>query len=111
MGDREFVKIIVYVPVTHAEQIRSALAMAGAGKWNKYDSCSFSVRGVGRFRPLKGADPFLGKEGKIEEVEEERIEAICPRELYKTVMAAVRAAHPYEEPAIEVIAVLDTASS
>lgn len=97
---------MVYVPVIHAEKIRTALADAGAGQIGNYDFCSFSVKGIGRFRPCKGAKPFLGKQGKIEKVEEERIETICPQKIYKKVVKAVRAAHPYEEPAIDVLPLL-----
>lgn len=95
-------KIVVFVPITHAEKVRRVLARAGAGKIGNYDSCSFSVRGTGRFRPLKGAKPFLGMEGKLEEVEEERIEVICVRENLAQVLKAVKKAHPYEEPALDV---------
>jgi hypothetical protein len=97
------VKIVVFVPTSHAEVIRRVLAEAGCGRMGDYDYCSFSVKGTGRFRPLKGAKPFIGKEGEIEEVEEERIETICPKSLVDAVLKAVRDAHPYEEPAIDVL--------
>jgi len=104
---KEFVKIVVFVPLSHADAVREAFAKAGAGKLGDYDSCSFSVRGVGRFRPLNGGKPFLGKVGEVEEVEEERIEVLCPRYNYKQVIEAVRNVHPYEEPAIDVYALLE----
>jgi len=103
----KFVKIAVYVDVAHADDVRKALADSGAGRFNKYDNCSFSVKGTGRFRPLEGANPAIGEVGKIEEVEEERIETICLSSRLKEVLAAVRAAHPYEEPAIDVYPLLD----
>ena len=98
-------KIIVYVPVDHAEQVREVLGKAGAGKTDngKYDSASFSSRGIGRFRPLKGAKPAIGQIGKLEEVEEERIEAVVEGFYLQTVLDAVKKAHPYEEPGIDVI--------
>lgn len=102
-----FVKIVVFTPLSHADQVRDALGRAGAGHVGTYDFCSFSSRGIGRFRPLKGADPLIGAEGKFEEVEEERIEVICPVEIFKTVVAAVKKVHPYEEPAIDVIPLLE----
>lgn len=105
--ETKLVKIVVYVPCSHAEKIRLVLAESGAGKMGNYDSCSFSVKGTGRFRALKGADPYIGEVGAIEEVEEERIETICARAEVAKVVEAVRAAHPYEEPAIEVYELLD----
>ncbi|MBI2636494.1 hypothetical protein HYW84_04190 [Candidatus Peregrinibacteria bacterium] len=95
--------LIVYVPLADAQKIRDVLAANGAGKIGNYDSCSFSTRGTGRFRPLKGSDPFIGKNGEIAEVEEERIEAVVSGIVLKKVLKAVRKAHPYEEPAIHVL--------
>lgn len=98
----KFVKIVVFAPSSHAEKVRKALAEAGCGYVGKYDFCSFSVKGVGRFRPLKGAKPFVGREGKIEKIIEERIETICPKAKLRAALEAVKAAHPYEEPAIDI---------
>ena len=103
----KFVKIIVFTPVTHADEVRKALAEGGAGHIGNYDSCSFSSRGIGKFRPLKGSEPFIGKEGTLEEVEEERIEVICPYEILKKVLTAVKEAHPYEEPAMDIYPLLN----
>lgn len=100
------VKVAVYVPVTHADEIRRVLVKSGAGKMGNYDSCSFSVRGVGRFRGLTGSSPSIGEAGKLEEVEEERIETICTRENLDAVLEAVREVHPYEQPAIDVYPLL-----
>lgn len=97
-----FVTIVVYVPVSHADAIRKVMAECGCGHFGNYDSCSFSVRGIGRFRPLKGANPFIGEVGELKEVEEEKIETVCPVERITETVRAVRAAHPYEEPAIYV---------
>lgn len=97
-----YVKIAVFVPVTHADAVRKALAESGAGHVGNYDYCSFSVKGVGRFRPNEAAKPFIGEAGKIEEVEEERVETICPGEKLEAVLAAVKKVHPYEEPVIDV---------
>ena len=102
-----YFKIVVYVDVSHADAIRTALAGAGAGHIGNYDSCSFSVRGVGQFRGLKGSHPTIGEPGKFEEVEEERIETVCEKKALKGVLEAVRAVHPYEEPAIDVIPLWD----
>ena len=100
--------LIIYVPVIHANAVRDVLARCGAGKIGSYDSCSFSCRGTGRFRPLKGADPFLGKENVIEEVEEERIEVVIPDGVdLKKIVKELRTAHPYEEPAIHILPMID----
>ncbi len=96
------VKIVVGVPTTHANQVREALASAGAGQMGNYSHASFSSKGIGRFKPLKGAKPNIGKIGVIEEVEEEHIESPCPRDKVKEVVEAVKKAHPYEEPAIDI---------
>ncbi|MBI4994600.1 hypothetical protein HZC21_03080 [Candidatus Peregrinibacteria bacterium] len=102
-----FVKIVVYAPASHANKVRKALAEAGCGYIGKYDFCSFSVKGIGRFRPKPGAKPFIGKTGKIEKVTEERIETICPKTKLKKTLAALKKAHPYEEPAIDIYPVLN----
>lgn len=100
-------KIVVYAPVTHANLIRKVLAENGAGKMGEYEECSFSCKGIGRFKPSKNAKPFVGEAGIIEEVEEERIETICDKAKIKEVIAAVRFAHPYEETAIDIFEMVD----
>jgi hypothetical protein len=95
-------KIVVYVPVSHAEAVREAVGRAGGGKLGNYSYCSFSVRGIGRFRPESGARPAIGQVGKLEEVEEERIEVTCDTLVVRDVIAAIVSAHPYEEPALDV---------
>jgi hypothetical protein len=96
-------KIVVYVPATHAGAIRDAVGKAGAGQQGNYSFCSFSVSGTGRFKPESGAQPAIGRVGALEEVIEERIEFACEATLLRQVMAAIVAAHPYEEPAIDVL--------
>ncbi|OGE76280.1 MAG: hypothetical protein A3K06_03905 [Candidatus Doudnabacteria bacterium RIFCSPHIGHO2_01_52_17] len=95
-------KIVVYVPISDADKIRQVFAEAGAGQVGNYDSTSFSVKGTGRFRPLAGAKPAVGVVGKLEEVEEERIETVVRKEDLKEVVFRIRKAHPYEEPVIDV---------
>lgn len=97
-------KIVVYVPVTHADAVRTAIGEAGGGTLGNYSFCSFSVRGVGRFRPEAGANPHIGEVGKLEEVEEERIEVTCAPDVIGKVIAAIKAVHPYEEIALDVYA-------
>jgi hypothetical protein len=96
-------KVVVYVPVAAAQAIRDAIGTAGAGEQGNYAYCSFSVTGIGRFKPGTGARPAIGQIGKLEEVTEERIEAACERGLLRHVIAAIVAAHPYEEPAIDIL--------
>lgn len=96
-------KLVVFAPVTAAEAVRSAVTRAGAGAIGDYDSCTFTSTGTGRFRPLGGADPAIGTVGQAEVVEEVRIETVLPRSSRSAVVAAMRTAHPYEEPAFDVL--------
>lgn len=97
-------KVAVYVPVTHSEQLRKAMGDAGAGHIGAYSHCSFSVAGEGRFLPLEGTNPFIGHEGTMETVREERVETVVPKKILCQVLSAMEAAHPYEEIAYDVVA-------
>ena len=101
-----YVKFVVYVPETHAEVVRQALGRSGAGRVGNYEYTSFSVKGVGRFTPLKGANPAVGAVGEYEEVPEERIETVCREDDVSAITAAVRAVHPYEHMAYDVYPIL-----
>lgn len=94
-------KLAVYVPVDHAEEVRKAIGDAGAGFIGEYSHCSFSVTGTGRFLPGNHANPYIGKRGKLEEVQEVRIETIYPKRLEKKILTAMLKAHPYEEVAYD----------
>ena len=96
-------KLVVFVPAGSEEAVRKAMADAGAGRIGDYDSASWSARGEGRFRPLEGAHPTIGEVGRLELVEEVRVESVLPRALRGEVVSAVLAAHPYEEVAYDVI--------
>ncbi|MBU1246655.1 hypothetical protein KJ973_00405 [Patescibacteria group bacterium] len=96
------VKLVVFVPLSHVDVVRQALGEAGAGKIGNYDFCSFSSRGTGRFHGNNKTNPSIGEAGKYEAVEEERIEAIVPREILKEVIEKVKAVHPYEEVAFDI---------
>ena len=96
-------KLTVYVPVADADRVRAALAEAGAGRIGDYEHASFSSVGEGRFRPLAGANPTVGEVGRPEVVEEERVEVVLARRLRGQVVSAMLAAHPYEEPAYDVV--------
>jgi len=95
-------KIVVYVPEESADKLREAMGNAGAGKIGNYTFCSFSVKGVGRFKPEVGANPTIGEVGKLEEVVEERIEVVCSEDNLEQVLHAIKEAHPYEEPATDI---------
>jgi len=95
-------KLVTFVPVEDAERMRQAITDAGAGSIGDYDSCTFTTEGVGRFRPLDGANPAIGRVGEPEVVLESRIEAVFPRVKRRQVVAAMCGAHPYEEPAFDV---------
>lgn len=105
--EKEIVKIVVGVPESHAEAVREALGKAGAGKIGNYDYCSFSCKGTGRFHPLSGANPAIGEIGKIEEVPEEQIQTVCYTSDLHKIISAIKEAHPYEEPAIDIIPLLN----
>lgn len=96
------VKIVVFVPESHADAVRTALGDAGAGKIGNYRNCSFSSKGVGRFKPESGANPTIGSVGSFESVPEERIEVVCERSLLKTAIEAMKKVHPYEEVAYDI---------
>ena len=107
MGDNpKMVKIVVFARETHADAVREAMGKAGAGKMGNYSFCSFSAKGIGRFKPEKGAHPTVGKVGRIESVSEERIETICERKRLKAVISAIPKVHPYEEPAFDVYSLI-----
>ncbi len=100
-------KIVVFVPHEHAEALRAAITDAGAGRIGDYDSCTWTSEGEGRFRPLDGATPAIGRVGEVETVAEARVEAVLPRARRRAVVEALRAVHPYEEPAFDVIELAD----
>lgn len=99
-------QIAFYVPLEHAEKVKESMFAAGAGKLGNYDKCSFESRGLGQFRPLEGSQPFLGQQGRVEKVEEIKVEMICEDEVISQVIKALKSSHPYETPAYYVIKVL-----
>ena len=99
--------LVAYVPVDSSRAVLAALFAAGAGAVGDYRECAWVVTGRGQFRPLVGAAPAVGEVGRLERVAEDRIEVVLSRRLRLEVIAALRAAHPYEEPAFHVIAAAD----
>lgn len=94
-------KLEIYVPATHAEALKTALAAAGAGKLGNYDSCFWECAGTGQFRPLPGSNPFLGTAGAVEKVAEHKLETLVEAAKLQAVLAALKLAHPYETPAFQ----------
>jgi hypothetical protein len=99
-------KLCFYVPQSHLEAVKNAVFDAGAGRIGDYDRCCWQVPGQGQFRPLAGSDPFLGRRGKVEQVPEYRVELVCDRACIGAAVQALREAHPYEEPAFDVVALV-----
>ncbi|WP_273778828.1 NGG1p interacting factor NIF3 [Acinetobacter sp. GSS19] len=99
-------KLIYYVPESHLESTKQAIFTAGAGGIGNYEQCAWQVMGVGQFKPVKGANPFIGELNALEQVPEWRVETIVPEEHAASVAKALKASHPYEEPAFEFIQLL-----
>lgn len=97
-------KWVIYVPQENAEALREAIFGAGAGHIGDYSHCSWSVAGIGQFLPLDGASPAIGSIGTVEQVAEDRVEVVAPARARADVLAAMRTAHPYEEPAFDIFA-------
>ena len=95
--------IAFYVPEDHAEKVKESMFAAGAGRLGNYEKCSFEYRGLGQFKPLPGARPFIGSEGELETVSEIKVEMVCLKENLQDAIAALKRAHPYETPAYYVI--------
>lgn len=98
----EQVQIVTFVPVEHRLAVQRALWDAGAGVINEYRECSYYVSGTGTFYGSDESHPAIGQAGRLEEVAEDRLEVVCPRWLVTKAIEALRKAHPYEEPAIDV---------
>lgn len=101
------VKIFVTVPVENVEEVRKAMCDAGAGIIGNYTFCSTSTKSIGTFIPNSDANPYIGEQNKIEFVNEEKLEIICDMKKVKNVITKLREAHPYEEPAIDIVPLID----
>lgn len=101
------VKLVVTVPIENIEEIRSAVCEEGAGIIGNYTYCSMSTKCIGTFKPDNNANPYIGKNNKLEFVNEEKLEVTCDVSKVKRVIAKLREVHPYEEPAIDIIPLLD----
>ena len=101
-GDTDL-KLVTFVPARHVEAVAHALFRAGAGTIGKYASCSFRTAGMGTFLGGEGTRPVLGEAGRLEEVAEVRLETVLPVRAVEGVVRALRVAHPYEEPAFDLV--------
>lgn len=95
-------KICVYVPSSHLDPLKQALFKSGAGHIGNYDCCCWQTLGSGQFRPNENSQPFIGKHGAVEVVEEYKVEMVCEDSRIKAAIDAMKQAHPYEEPAYDV---------
>ena len=100
-------KLIYYVPDSHLESTKQAIFSAGAGGIGNYEHCAWQVKGIGQFKPIKGADPYIGELGELEQVDEWRVVTIVIEENAQAVAKALKASHPYEEPAFEFIQIIE----
>ncbi|MCV7078251.1 Nif3-like dinuclear metal center hexameric protein [Mycobacterium szulgai] len=105
-GAPDLDKWVVYVPRENSEAVQAAVFAAGAGHIGDYSHCSWSVTGTGQFLPHDGASPAIGSVGTVERVAEDRFEVVAPARARGAVLAAMRAAHPYEEPAFDIFALV-----
>lgn len=95
-------KLSFFVPDESLEAVKTAVFATGAGRIGDYDCCSWQCKGTGQFRPLSGSNPYLGEEGKVEQVAEWKVELVCEDHLIHAAVTALKQAHPYEEVAYDV---------
>lgn len=94
-------KICFYVPVSHTEAVKNAMFKKGAGQIGNYHCCAWQILGEGQFIPMNGSNAFVGEQGQLEKVSEYKVEMICEDHRLREVIAALKKAHPYEEPAYQ----------
>jgi hypothetical protein len=99
-------KLVVFVPREALDAVRAALFAAGAGRIGDYERCSWYTQGTGTFRGGEGTSPSVGEAGREQRVAELRLETVFPAERQDEVVAALRGAHPYEEPAFDIYELL-----
>lgn len=101
------VKIIVTIPIENVDEVRNAICEAGAGVIGNYTHCSMSTKCVGTFKPTDEANPYIGEKNNLEFVEEEKLEVVCDVNIVKNVISKLREVHPYEEPAIDIVPLIN----
>lgn len=95
-------KLCFFVPEENLEEVKSAVFEAGAGGIGDYDHCCWQVKGIGQFRPLAGSSPHIGKQERVEKIDEWKVEMVCDDQYIVSVVAALKKAHPYDEVAYDV---------
>ena len=108
LKDSTLKKLFTFAPVDKAEQVRNAIFTAGGGHIGNYSECSFNAEGMGTFKGGEGTNPYVGEAGKLHQEKEIKIEVIIPAYLESRVVAAMKAAHPYEEVAYEIVSLSNT---
>lgn len=101
------VKIIVTVPLDNVNELRDAICEVGAGVIGNYTDCTMSTKCTGTFKPNDDANPYIGENNKLEFVEEEKLEVVCQVNIVSKVLDKLREVHPYEEPAIDIVPLID----
>jgi len=105
--DIKKVKVIVTIPAENTEEVRNAICNEGAGIIGNYTYCTMTTKCTGTFKPSDKANPYIGEKNKIEFVEEDKLEVICDINIVKRIIKTIREVHPYEEPAIDIIPLID----
>ena len=108
--DIKQVKIVVYVPSSHTKIVKDTMSKCGLGNIGNYTHCFSTCKTKGEFIPNENANPYIGKQNKLEKVREDRVEAICNIDNVKNVIANIKKVHPYEEPEIDIIPLIDESS-
>ncbi len=102
-------KLVFFVPESHLEAVKTAVFQEGAGQIGDYAECCWQTLGQGQFMPLQGSKPFVGQQERLAVIDEYKVEMVCSDERIKEVVTALKAAHPFEEPAYEVYKLIDLA--
>lgn len=102
-SSEQLMKLAVFIPQESTAAVRTALSHAGAGKLGDYDSCSFTTKGEGRFKPLDEANPYIGQSNELSIVAEDKVEVVFPVSIKNKILKALLTTHPYEEPAYDLV--------
>lgn len=94
-------KLVFYVPIESAEEVKQAVFATGAGRYENYECCAWETIGKGQFKPINGANPTIGALNQVERVDELKVELLCHDKIIQIAIEALKKAHPYEAPAYE----------